>query len=167
MAAFAGPEGKNGPAMDGSSGIDFEAEGLLEGLEGPERESRLGLLRELEADGVGLEELREAVSENRLALLPVERVLSGEGATYTPRQISEISGVDLDMLQELFRAMGLPRVDPDQPGQDEHDLAAAERLRTFREAGISDAGHRRYVAGDGDGDGEHRRGHQGGARREP
>jgi adenylate cyclase len=127
-----------GAAMNGSSGIDFEAEGLLEGLEGSEREARLGLLRELAADGVGLEELREAVSENRLALLPVERVLSGEGPTYTPRQISEISGVELDMLQELFRAMGLPRVDPDEPGQDEHDLAAAQRLHTFREAGISD-----------------------------
>ncbi len=74
-------------------GIDFEAEGLLDGLEGTDREARLELLRELEADGVGLEELREAVQENRLALLPVERVLSGEGPTYTPQQIPEISEI--------------------------------------------------------------------------
>ena len=65
-------------------------------------------------------------------------MLSGEGPSYTPREISEVSGVDLDLLQELFRAMGLPRVDPDQPGQDEHDLASARRLRIFREAGIAD-----------------------------
>ena len=72
-------------------GIDFEAEGLLDGLEGEARDARLGLLRELEADGVGLDELREAVQQNRLALLPVERVLSGEGPRYTPRQVAEIS----------------------------------------------------------------------------
>ena len=119
-------------------GIDFEAEGLLGGLEGEARDARLGLLRELEADGVGLAELREAVQQNRLALLPVERVLSGEGQRYTPRQVAEISGVELDLLQELYRAMGLPRVDPGEPGLDEHDLAAAERLRAIREAGIAD-----------------------------
>ena len=124
--------------MNGRSGIDFEGEGLLEGLDGSEREARLALLRELEADGVGIEELREAVQQNRLALLPVERVLSGEGPCYTPRQVAELSGVELDLLQDLFRAMGLPRVDPDETGLDEHDLTSARRLRTIREAGIAD-----------------------------
>ncbi len=124
--------------MEDRPGTDFEAEGLLDGLEGEAREARLGLLRELEADGVGLDELREAVQENRLALLPVERVLSAESTRYTPRQVAEVTGVELDLLQELYRAMGLPRVEPGQAGLDEHDLAAAERLRAFREAGIAD-----------------------------
>jgi len=35
--------------------IDFEAEGLLEGLEGEEREARLALLRDLAEDGAGLD----------------------------------------------------------------------------------------------------------------
>src|SRR5581483_9961440 len=39
-----------------SVAIDFEAEGLLKGTRGRNREARLELLRELEADGVGLEE---------------------------------------------------------------------------------------------------------------
>ena len=154
-------------AMNGRSGIDFEAEGLLDGLEGSEREARLGLLRELEADGVGLEELQEAVQQNRLALLPVERVLSGEGPTYTPRQISELSGVELDLLQDLFRAMGLPRVDPDEPGLDEHDLAVGAAASDLPRGGDRRSGHRRHVAGDGDGDGEHRRGHPRGPRPDP
>ena len=123
MAASAGPEGKNGSAMNGAPRSTSRPKACSRGSRDAEREARLGLLRELAADGVGLEELREAVQQNRLALLPVERVLSGEGPSYTPREISELSGVDLDLLQELFRAMGLPRVDPDQPGQDEHDLA--------------------------------------------
>ena len=55
--------------------VDFEAEGLLEGVEGSAREARLELLRELADEGVPLEELRVAVEEQRLALLPVERVL--------------------------------------------------------------------------------------------
>jgi len=61
---------------------DFEAEGLLEGLDEPEeREARLELLERLYEDGVSLDELKAAVAESRLVLLPVERVLSGSPAT--------------------------------------------------------------------------------------
>jgi hypothetical protein len=64
--------------------IDFEAEGLLEGAEGDRaRGARLELLRTLEAEGFKLEELRRATREDRLALLPLERVLEGEGRRYT------------------------------------------------------------------------------------
>lgn len=124
--------------MGDRSRIDFEAEGLLDGLEGSEREARLGLLEDLAADGVSPEELREAVQQNRLALLPVERVLSGEGPRYTPQEVSELSGVEVGLLQDLYRALGLPRVDPGEPGLDQHDLESARRLRRFREAGIAD-----------------------------
>ena len=55
-----------------SERIDFEAEGLLDGLEGEERESRLTLLRRLADDGCTLQELRSAVADGRLALLPVD-----------------------------------------------------------------------------------------------
>ena len=60
------------PAM---AEIDFEAEGLLEGVEGRAREARLKLLRELadrrasRSTSCGV-----AVEERRLALLPVERM---------------------------------------------------------------------------------------------
>ena len=57
--------------------VDFESEGLLEGVEGRAREARLKLLRELADQGVPLDELRVAVEERRLAVLPVERILSG------------------------------------------------------------------------------------------
>ena len=63
--------------------IDFEAEGLLDGTD--DREARLELLRTLESEGFTLEELREAAAQDRLALLPVERVLAGEGKLYTQR----------------------------------------------------------------------------------
>ena len=50
---------------------DFEAEGLLDELEGESREARLALLVPLEADGVSLAELDAAVAAGRLVLLPV------------------------------------------------------------------------------------------------
>ncbi len=125
--------------MSAPTGIDFAGEGLLDGLEGADREARLGLLEDLAADGVPLAELRQAIQQNRLALLPVERVLSGDGPRYLPREVAELAGVDLDLLQNLYRALGLPRVDPDEAGLDSHDLQSARRLRRFREAGIADS----------------------------
>ena len=74
--------------------IDFEGEGLLKGTRGKAREARSELLEELAADGVPLEDLRRAVEEDRLALLPVERVLEGEGARYTAAEVAEEVGVD-------------------------------------------------------------------------
>ena len=61
----------------GSMAIDFEAEGLLEGAPDERaRDGRLALLRTLEREGFGLEELRRATQEGRLALLPVEGVVA-------------------------------------------------------------------------------------------
>ena len=58
---------------------DFAAEGLLKGLRGQARLGRQELLEQLHDAGVPLEELRQAVAENRLALVPVELALGGEG----------------------------------------------------------------------------------------
>jgi adenylate cyclase len=120
--------------------IDFEAEGLLDGLEGEAREARLALLQELEADGVSLEELREAVAAGRLALLPVERALIGDGPRYTPREIAERAGVEVADLQRNTAALGIPLPDPDERVLGEADREAAQRLRAFRDAGLSEDG---------------------------
>ena len=120
--------------------IDFEAEGLLEGLEGRERESRLELLEELAADGVPLEELRAAVEENRLAVLPVERVLEGEGERYTAREIAKEVGIDLDLMLRNRRALGVPVGDPDEKEATEEDLRATRVLKQFLDAGLPEEG---------------------------
>ena len=73
---------------------DFEAEGLLEGLEGPARSARLELLERLESEGVDPDELRAASAEGRLALVPVERILVGDSDRYTAAQVAERTGVD-------------------------------------------------------------------------
>ena len=87
--------------------IDFEAEGLADGLDGDAREARLKLLGELAAEGVSLEELTEAVAEGRLALLPVERTLAGGGARYSSEEIAEESGLSREFLEQQWGALGL------------------------------------------------------------
>ncbi len=120
--------------------IDFEAEGLLDGLEGEARTDRLALLEQLAAEGVPLAELREAIAAGRLTLLPVERRLAGDGTTYTPREIAELSGADLELVQRTSAALGLPYPDPDERVLHEADLEAARGVKAFFDAGLPEDG---------------------------
>jgi adenylate cyclase len=122
--------------------IDFVAEGLLDDLdEDPKaREARLALLGRLVSEGFALEEMREAAAAGRLALLPVERRLAGDGPRYTPREIAEISGIEVGLLQRFTAAFGVPYPDPDERALTEADLEAARRIGAFRDAGLPEEG---------------------------
>jgi adenylate cyclase len=117
--------------------VDYEAEGLLEGVDGEDREARRELLQVLMEDGATLAELKRAVAEERLAFLPVERVLAGEGK-YTSREISEESGLSEEFQDRLFRALGLALADPDERVYGDEDLKAARTVTVFLEAGFSE-----------------------------
>jgi adenylate cyclase len=120
--------------------IDFEAEGLLDGLEGEARRGRLELLERLAQEGAGLEELREAVAAGRLTLLPAERALAGGGPRYTAREIAESIDLDLDVLRRSTAALGIPNPDPDERSLTDADLEAARRLKAFLAAGLPEDG---------------------------
>ncbi len=115
--------------------IDFEAEGLLEGPEGEAREARLELLERLIEDGFSLEELRRAAAEGRLALLPVERVLEPE-PRYTAAEIAERTGLGEDVLERLWRALGIADPEQDERCLTERHLEAATQLKQGVDAGI-------------------------------
>jgi adenylate cyclase len=117
--------------------IDFEAEGLLKGTRGNARKARRALLEDLSKAGVPLEDLRQAVAEDRLALLLVERELGAE-TRYTAEEVAEKSGVEVEFLLRQRQALGLPVPERDQKVLTEQDLEAARRLRGFREAGLPD-----------------------------
>jgi adenylate cyclase len=113
--------------------MDWKAEGLLEGVEGEDaRAARVRLLDELHEEGVGLDQLRAAVSEDRLALLPAERILSSE-ARYSARELAEQAGLDLEFFLATRRALGLATPDPDAVAYGDEDLEAARLGTRYRE----------------------------------
>ena len=118
--------------------IDYEAEGLLDGLDGDTREARLALLERLTGDGVPLDELKQAAAEGRLALLPVERVLEGDLRRYNVAEVAEMSGLDRDFFEAVLRAMGVARPGDEERDFTEADIHAAQRIKAAREAGIPD-----------------------------
>lgn len=116
--------------------IDFEAEGLLDGLGGEAREARLALLRDLDESGVPLEELKQAVDEDRLVLLPVDRVFASGTERYTAAEIAERAGLEPDFLGQLLQALGAPIPEEDERPYSEQDLEAAKRAKLFMDAGL-------------------------------
>jgi adenylate cyclase len=120
-----------------SERIDFAAEGLLDGLEGEQREERLALLQQLAAENVPLSELRRATANGTVIFLPADRVIVG-GERYTSVQVAQMSGIELDFLVTVRRAMGLPIPEPDEPVYTEADLEQTRMIHVGRAAGISD-----------------------------
>jgi adenylate cyclase len=117
--------------------IDFEAEGLLEGAgDQRAREARRELLRTLEEAGCPLDRMREAVEQGRLALLPMEMVLAGEGPRRRQVDVAEETGLDLDFLAKARRALGLPAVDPEDRVITEEELELARSARVLLDAGL-------------------------------
>ena len=116
-------------------GVDFERTGLLDGLNGSERTERLRYLESLAAEGFTLDEMIAAGAENRLALLPVDRVLRGR---YTAAELEECTGVPARVMLRRRRILGLPEADPDEAVFRDEDVAAAHSLRTFLDTGFSE-----------------------------
>jgi adenylate cyclase len=115
--------------------VDFAADGLLDGLEGAERAEREQLLTRLLDDGFSEDELAKAVAENRLALLPVDRVLGG---TYTAAEIEERTGLPASTMIRLRRLQGLPQPGPEDRGFSDEDVEAARSTKLFLDAGFDE-----------------------------
>ncbi len=113
--------------------MDFAAAGLLDGLEGAEREARLELLELLRHDGASLDELQDAVREDRLPLLVLERRLGGR---HTALEIERETGVPAELMLRLRRLLGLPEARPHDRVFSEDDIQQARATRLFLDAGL-------------------------------
>lgn len=113
--------------------MDFAGTGLLDGLEGADRDARLELLERLAADGATLEELTDAVREDRLALLVVERRLGGR---HTALEVERETGVPADLMLRLRRQLGLPDAGATERVFSDEDVQQARATRLFLEAGF-------------------------------
>ena len=115
------------------AGVDFAAKGLLDGLKGDERVQREQLLTRLLSDGFSEDELAKAVIENRLALLPVDRVLGG---THTAAEIEQRTGLEASTMIQLRRLQGLPQPGPEDRVFSDEDVEAARSTKLFLDAGF-------------------------------
>lgn len=118
------------------AGMDFAAAGLLDGLDGEERRGRINLLERLTAAGFQLEELRAAVTENRLALLPLDQVLAGR---YTAQELEARTGTPTAVTLRIRRLLGLPRANAEDRVFSEDDLAATRSTKLFLDTGLSES----------------------------
>jgi adenylate cyclase len=115
--------------------MDYAAAGLLDGLEGSERDQRIRLLDSLSNAGFSLDELKTADDEDRLLLLPLERVLAGR---YSAKEIEQRTGLPAETMLRIRRSLGLPGAGPEEPMFWDADVEAARSLRTFIDAGFSE-----------------------------
>lgn len=125
----------NGLGIRQDAGMDYAKEGLLDGLEGEERDQRQQLLARLGDEGFSLDELRQAVEEHRLALLPVDRVLGG---THTANEIEERTGLPASTMINVRRLLGLPKPEPDDRVFSDEDIEAARATKMFLDAGFDE-----------------------------
>jgi adenylate cyclase len=114
--------------------VDIEASGLLHDLEGKAREDRAELIGWLLDRGFSMEQIR--ASRAAPMLLPSYRVLGDDGTYVSARQVCESIGIDLDLLQRLQRAAGLPRIEnPDAAVLPRADVETAARAKSFIDFG--------------------------------
>ncbi|MBJ7347325.1 MAG: hypothetical protein JHC87_02005 [Thermoleophilaceae bacterium] len=120
-----------------SHGIDFAAEGLLEGTS-DERSvvARERLLEHLLGQGVPLAELKNAVLEGRLLLLPIEQAMGGD-LKYTVEEAAQKCGLDVELMLELRRSLGLAEPPRDQPLLSDLDIGVYMGVKHFLDMGIS------------------------------
>jgi adenylate cyclase len=118
--------------------VDFEAEGLYEGLDEAARSEREDLLRWLVEEGFSDSELRRAHRRGLLIFLAAEREVGGE-PKYTARDVAQQSGASPELLAQLRRAHGLPLPEPDAVELTEVDLEGARISRRFIELGLTEA----------------------------
>ncbi|MGH2980247.1 MAG: adenylate cyclase regulatory domain-containing protein [Solirubrobacterales bacterium] len=116
---------------------EFEAAGLLEGLDDGAREARLALLDDLAAEGVSVDEMKQALDEARLALLPVDRALAPR-PEYTAEEVGERAGLPAELLLKMRQAAGIASPLPQERSFDDQDVEAARAFARLREWGIPD-----------------------------
>lgn len=114
---------------------DWEAEGLLEGLDEDERRERAELLDYLHDEvGAPVDRLRDQ-DPALLIAMPAERHVGGE-PRHTPRECAQAAGIGLELATKLRRAMGLPVVPPDERSLGDADLESLKLAAQYLQAGM-------------------------------
>jgi adenylate cyclase len=115
--------------------VDIEAAGLLDGLEAQARAERADLVDWLLRKDFTVDQIRGEVAP---MLLPAGRIVGDDGVYVSARQICDETGIDLELLEAIQRAMGLPRADdPDAVVHLRANSQAAANAKVFIDMGLS------------------------------
>lgn len=118
-----------------ASDADFEAMGLLDGLEDDARQERIDLIAWLLDRGFTIDRILGSVGAP--LNLPASQAIGDDGEYVSARDICQANGIDIEFLQRIHCAVGLPRFDdPDAPMLLRVDGEAAAQARMILDLGI-------------------------------
>lgn len=92
----------------------------------------------IEAD-VAPEEIERAAAVGGLELLAVDRLLDPEPRTLSQRDIAETSGIPVEEVSQVWRALGFPHVEPDEQVYTDADANMTAVVGSLLERGLTDA----------------------------
>ena len=115
--------------------MDWEAEGLLEGLQGADRRARIELLDALEAEGFELADIKRSASEGELLFLMASRAIDVT-VSMTWDDLVERSGLPTPLVDRLVRSQGLTRSYDGQVTYSDADLEMLQTTGQFIDAGV-------------------------------
>jgi adenylate cyclase len=125
--------GEEQPRRDVTS--DARIEPLLDRLAGEARRDRAELIAWLLDRGFTVDQIRASLTP---MMLPANRVMGDDGAYISMREMSAQTGIELDLLQQLMRAAGLPRIDdPDATVVPRADAEAAAHANYVVDMGLN------------------------------
>jgi adenylate cyclase len=125
------------------SGIFYSHDALAGGGGGGEerREAALAHVKEiLLMHGATEEEIDEAIDDGVIDLFVADRLLVPSRRRYTRLEVAELTGVGVDRLERLWRALGFPGVDDDDHAFTDLDLEAVRLFQGLQALGGGDAG---------------------------
>nr|WP_016884927.1 adenylate/guanylate cyclase domain-containing protein [Rhodococcus sp. DK17] len=119
---------------------EFAEAGLLDGLDGTERSTRIRVLQHLADRGISTDGLVSATREGQLGHELLDVTLSPHGAVYSLEQISQSTNISQEDVERWFRSMGRGVSASTSVDYDDDDLRLAQLLNEYRALGIADAG---------------------------
>ncbi|HTQ21467.1 adenylate/guanylate cyclase domain-containing protein [Mycobacterium sp.] len=114
--------------------FDFEALGLLDGLDGEARKERVELIDWLLDRGFSIDHICGSAAAP--LMLPASKVLGDDNHYVSAREVCEANGIELDLLERLQRAIGLQTGDPDAAILLRADGDAAASAKFFLDLGF-------------------------------
>jgi adenylate cyclase len=103
------------------------------------RDAALDHVREiLVMYGATEEEIDRAVEDGVLDLFAADRMLVPSRRRYTRVEVSELTGVSMDMLERFWRALGFPGVEDDEKAFTDLDLEAVRTFQGLQALGAAD-----------------------------